>query len=219
MSYYTLSLFGVCCVEDKILWALGDKGRTQHHQTSEVAKQEIFIDLFIDLCRFLKKKISMVKFKMSSVPVLFAKQEVPEVTCLKLIDLCRLHRNGVSWDAEHYGESHSVVNSCYVRQTGSASQHFPYRFCYMKFPGIVLFWTKSRQLTMLKLSWCIYIASWSLHCQLFAEYHSVIAPGLQLWMCRGKYRSVGKVPETSTTFTMSWFQWYTKSITNEQRRI
>ena len=45
MSYYTLSLLRVCYVCDKFLWAEEEKGRTQSLQSSEVAEQEVFIDL------------------------------------------------------------------------------------------------------------------------------------------------------------------------------
>ena len=47
---------------------------------------------------------TMVKFKMASLPVLLAKQEVPAGSCLHLIDLYRLDKKRVSWDGTQNGE-------------------------------------------------------------------------------------------------------------------
>ena len=35
---------------------------------------------------------------------LAAKQKVPAFSCIKLMDVCRFHRKGVSWDAQQDGE-------------------------------------------------------------------------------------------------------------------
>mgnify|MGYP001804020494 CR=1 FL=1 len=45
----------------------------------------------------------MVKLKMSSLPVLLARQEVPAFSCPQLFDLCHFLRQVVFRDCEHNG--------------------------------------------------------------------------------------------------------------------
>ena len=82
---------------------------------------------------------TVVEPKMWSLAVLLAKQEVPAFSCVYFIDSCHFLRRVVSQDAELYDEAQIVITSCVAFQTGSASQHLPYRFPYIKFPGFVLF--------------------------------------------------------------------------------
>ena len=58
---------------------------------------------------------------MTSFPVLLVKQEVPAFSCLHLIDSRHFLREGVSRDAEHYGEAEDDATSYFARQMGSAS--------------------------------------------------------------------------------------------------
>ena len=51
---------------------------------------------------FLGMLNTMLKFKMTSLPVLLVKQEVPVFSCLESFDLCRFLME-VSLDDEHYG--------------------------------------------------------------------------------------------------------------------
>ena len=62
---------------------------------------------------------AMVKFKMASLPVMLAKQEVPPFFYLLLIDSRHIHREGVSRSGD-YGEAQNLVTSCFAPQTGSA---------------------------------------------------------------------------------------------------
>ena len=65
---------------------------------------------------------TMVKFKMTSLPVLLAKQEGP---AFDLMDLCRFFRKEVSLDAERDGKVKNGITSCFAPQTGSSSIVLP----------------------------------------------------------------------------------------------